>query len=82
MYITSEQRSKLAKGLFDKMMAMQNKGERSIKAYEVAFQGVIETVFPDMVWWEVTDCQIFTHLMEYKNPEGTIIAILRGLKED
>lgn len=82
MYITSAQRSKLAQGLFDKMMAMRQKGERSIKQYEIAFQGVIETVFPDMAWWEVTECQIFDHLMEYKNPETTVIAILKGLKED
>lgn len=82
MYITSEQRSKLAQGLFDKMMAMKQKGERQIKQYEIAFQGVIEAVFPDMVWWEVTECQIFDHLMEYKDPEATVIAILKGLKED
>ena len=82
MYITSAQRSKLAQGLFDKMMAMRQKGERSIKQYEVAFQGVIESVFPDMAWWEVTECQIFDHLMEYKDPEGTVIAILKGLKEE
>lgn len=82
MYITSEQRSKLAQGLFDKMMAMRQKGERQIKQYEVAFQHVIEVVFPDMAWWEVTDCQIFTHLMEHKDPEATVIAILKGLKED
>lgn len=82
MYITSDQRSKLAQGLFDKMMAMQKNGERSIKKYEVEFQGVIEAVFPDMAWWEVTECQIFDHLMEYKNPEGTVIAILKGLKEE
>ena len=82
MYITSEQRSKLAQGLFDKMMAMQKKGERSIKKYEVEFQDVIEAVFPEMVWYDVTRCQIFDHLMEHKDPEKTVIAILKGLKED
>jgi hypothetical protein len=82
MNITSEQRSKLAQDLFDKMIAMRKAGEKSIKAYEVAFQDIIERVFPDMCWWEVTECQIFNHLMEHKDPEATIIAILKGLKED
>jgi hypothetical protein len=82
MYITSEQHTKLAQGLFDKMIAMRKAGEKKIKAYEVAFQDIIEGVFPDMCWWEVTECQIFNHLMEHKDPEATIIAILKGLKED
>lgn len=82
MYITSDQHTKLAQDLFDKMIAMKKAGERNIKAYEVAFQDIIERVFPDMCWWEVTECQIFNHLMEHKDPEKTIIAILKGLKED
>ena len=82
MYITSEQRSKLAQDLFDKMIAMKNAGEVNIKAYEVAFQDIIERVFPKECWWEITDCQIFMHLMEHKDPEATVIAILKGLKED
>lgn len=82
MYITSEQRTKLAQGLFDKMMAMRKKGEKAIKQYEIEFQGVIESVFPDQCWWDVTKCQIFNHLMEYRNPEKTVIAILKELKED
>lgn len=82
MNITSEQHTKLAQDLFDKMIAMRKSGEKSIKAYEVAFQDIIERVFPDMCWWEVTECQIFNHLMEHKDPEKTIIAILKGLKED
>lgn len=82
MYITSEQHTKLAQGLFDKMIELKKKGERGIKTYEIAFQDVIEEVFPGECWWEVTDCQIFMHLMEHKNPEKTIIAILKGLKED
>jgi hypothetical protein len=82
MFITSEQHTKLAQDLFDKMIAMRKVGEKSIKAYEVAFQDIIERVFPDMLWWEVTECQIFNHLMEHRDPEKTIIAILKGLKED
>lgn len=80
MYITSTRHTKLAQGLFDKMIEL--KGEKNIKIYEVAFQDIIQEVFPGRCWWEVTECQIFNHLMEHKNPEATIIAILKGLKED
>ena len=82
MYITSEQHTKLAQGLFDKMIGMRDKGVTSIKEYEIAFQNVIETVFEDLCWWEVTECQIFDHLMQYKDPTATVIAILKELKED
>ena len=82
MYITSEQRTKLTQGLFDKMIEFKKEGERNIKKYECEFEAVIEEVFPDECWWNVTDCNIFMHLMEHKDPEKTIIAILKGLKED
>ena len=82
MYINSAQREQLARGLFDKMIKMRKDGEKNIKAYEIAFQNVIEEVFPDECWWDVTGCEIFQHLMEHKDPEATVIAILKGLKED
>lgn len=82
MNITSSQREKLTQGLFDTMIKMLDAGEKNIKAYEIAFQDVIEEVFPDECWWNVTSCEIFMHLMEHKDPEATIIAILKGLKED
>ena len=82
MYITSEQHTKLAQNLFDKMIELKKEGETHIKKYEVAFQDAIEEVFPGELWWEVTECQIFWHLMEHRDPEKTIIAILKGLKED
>ena len=82
MNITSTQREQLTQKLFDKMIEMRKGGEKNIKSYEIAFQDVIEEVFPDECWWEVTDCEIFQHLIEYKNPEATVIAILKGLKED
>ena len=82
MNITSTQREQLAQKLFDKMIELRKGDEKNIKAYEIAFQNVIEEVFPDECWWEVTDCEIFQHLMEYKDPEVTVIAILKGLKED
>lgn len=82
MYITSEQHTKLSQKLFDKMIELKKAGEKSIKKYEITFQDVIEEVFPDECWWDVTSCQIFTHLMEHKDPEATIIEILKQLKED
>lgn len=82
MYITSDQHTKLSQGLFDKMIELKKAGEKSIKTYEVAFQDVIEDVFPGMCWYDVTECEIFYHLMEHKDPTATIIAILKGLKED
>lgn len=82
MYITSEQHTKLSQKLFDKMIELKKAGEKSIKKYEITFQDVIEEVFPDECWWDVTSCQIFTHLMEHKDPEATVIEILKQLKED
>ncbi len=82
MYITSEKHTELTQKLFDKMIELKKEGERNIKMYESAFQEVIEEVFSDKLWWEVTKCEICTHLMEYKNPEATVIAILKGLMEE
>ena len=82
MSITNNQREKLSKGLFDKTIELRNTDEKNIKAYEIAFQDVIEEVFPDECWWNVTSCDIFMHLMEHKDPVATVIAILKGLKED
>ena len=82
MYINSTQREQLAQKLFDKMIKMRNGGEKNIKSYEIAFQDVIEEVFPDECWWDVTGCEIFQHLMEHKDPEATVITILKELKED
>ena len=82
MYINSTQREQLAQKLFDKMIEMRKDGEKNIKAYEIAFQDVIEEVFPDECWWDVTGCEIFQHLMKHKDPEATVIAILKELKED
>ena len=81
MYITSEKHTELTQKLFDKMIELKKEGEKNIKMYEIAFQDVIEEVFPDKLWWEITKCEIFLHLMEYKDPEKTIIAILKGLME-
>lgn len=82
MYITSDKRTELTQKLFDKMIELKENGVTHIKKYEIAFQDIIEEVFPDECWWEVTECEIFMHLMEYKDPEATVIEILKKLKED
>ena len=82
MHITNKQKQKLAKNLRNKMIELYEGGEKRIKAYEVAFQDVIEEVFPGECWWEVTGCQIFMHLLEYRNPEATVFEIVKELKED
>lgn len=82
MYITSEQHTKLAQGLFDKMLELRKSSEQNIKVYEVAFQDVINEVFPNECWWNITKCNIFMHLMEHKDPAATIIAILKELNEN
>lgn len=82
MYITSEQHTKLAQSLFDKMIELKKEGEKRIKAYEIAFQDVIEEVFQGECWYDVTKCDIFTHLLEHQDPEKTVIEILKQLKED
>ena len=82
MYITSEQHTKLAQGLFNKLIDLRKSKETNIKAYEIAFQGVIEEVFPNKCWWEITRCEICLHLLEHKNPQATVIEILKQLKED
>lgn len=75
-------REKLRNALFARYHELISNGVTMIKAYEIEFQDVIEELFPNKSWWNVTDCQIFMHLMEHKDPEKTIIAILDGLKED
>lgn len=80
--MASDKRLKLTRDLFNKMFELKKKKETNIKVYEIAYQDVIKVVYPDKCWWEVTECQIFTHLMRYKDPEKTAIEILNQLKED
>ena len=82
MYINSTQREQLTQMLFDKMIELRKKEVKNIMAYEIAFQDVIEKVFPEESLWDITGCEIFIHLMVHKNPEATIIEILKQLKED
>lgn len=73
-------KTKLGNALFDKCRELQNDGVTMLKKYEIEFQNVIETIFPTKAWWNVTDCDIFMHLLEHKDPEKTVIEILKGFK--
>ena len=56
-------------------------GFPEIKAYEIAFQDVIESYYPDMCWWDVTDCQIFMELMNSGCDANAVInCIMDNLK--
>lgn len=82
MKITNEHKRQLGDKLLNKVIELREKGEVNIKTYEIEFQGVIEEVFPDESWWEITRCEIFMHLFEHRDPSATVVAILKGLKED
>ena len=73
---------KLADALFEKCNKLIEKGEPNIKTYEIAFQKVIEEIYPNKPWWKVTSCEIFMHLLQYRDPKLTVIEILNTLKED
>lgn len=74
-------KQKLAKALYSKCYELIGQGVLNIKAYEVAFQETIEATTGD-IWWEVTDCNIFMHLLEHKDPHKTVAEIINNLKEE
>ena len=73
-------RLRLANALHEKCHELQISGITHIKQYEIAFQEVIEELFPNKLWWEVTECEIFLHLLESGDPEKVIIEILKQYK--
>ena len=73
-------KERLAHALFDKYHQMRKDEVYDIKIYEFVFQDIIEEIYNDKFWWEVTDCQICTHLFEHNDPEKTIIEIIKQLK--
>lgn len=73
---------KLGNALSEKCNELMANGAINIKEYEIAFQNVIEQMYPGKSWWEITECQIFLHLFEYKDPRSTIIAILGGMRNE
>ena len=78
----SDGTKQLTKALFDAVHTLERKGERNIKAYEYALQDVIEKQFPDSLWWQVTDCDIFWSLFNDKDPEKTVIEIVKGIRPE
>ena len=61
---------------------MMDKRIANLKQYEIAFQEVIESMFPDYSWWEVTDCNIFMSLFNDRDVYKTIDEIVDGFKLD
>lgn len=74
-------KQKLARVLYGKCYELLNEGILNIKAYEIAFQDTIE-IITGALWWEVTDCNIFMHLLEHKDPHKTVAEIINNLKEE
>ena len=73
---------KLGNTLSEKCNELMTSGATNIKEYEIAFQDVIEQMYPGKCWWQVTGCQIFMHLLEHKDPALTVMEILAQLKEE
>ena len=73
---------KLKRALELRAEVLANEGKSHIKDYEIAFQEVIENLFPKKPWYDTTSCNIFMKLMETRNLVETIDCIVAGLKED
>lgn len=73
-------KKKLLDALLKKNAELKKKKEIDTKIYEAAFQKIVEDLFPDKCWWEATGCQIFNHLVAFKDPMRTCMAIAEGLK--
>lgn len=69
----------LRTALTDAAISLESSGNGNIKAYEDAFQRVLEEFYPDKSWWEVTTCNIFWSLFEGRNPKLTIDDIMNNL---
>lgn len=78
--VMSSQDGDLKSALLDAMHTLQAKGNNNIKAYEIAFQDVIEKFYPEKSWWEVTNVSIFWSLFEGRDPEATINEIVNSIK--
>lgn len=61
---------------------LKDKGETDIKDYEVAYQEAIEKIYPENLWWEVIDLNIFWDLFENQNPRATIDNIISSVKPE
>lgn len=81
-YMTEDRRGQLARELFDAFIGMQRREIKNLKAYGDEYSRIIKKICPEKKLYEVTECNFIKHLATYKNPEETIIQILKQLKED
>lgn len=75
-------KSPLEKELIRVYEYLKSKGETDIKEYEVAYQETIEKIYPENLWWEVVDLNIFWDLFENQNPRATIDNIVASVKPE
>ena len=74
-------KDELRTALYNKCSDLMSKNEYNIKAYEIAFQEVIEGLYPEHSWWEVTSCNIFMDLFNGRDPMATVENIVSQLNE-
>ena len=72
----------LKNSLYKKANELLNNRVINLKVYEIAFQDIIEKLYPNKAWWEVTDCNIFMDLLNNKSPMHTVEQIIKDLKID
>lgn len=75
-------KSPLEKELIRVYEYLKDKGETDIKEYETAYQEAIEKIYPENLWWEVIDLNIFWDLFENQNPRFTIDNIISSVKPE
>lgn len=75
-------KSPLEKELIRVYEYLKDKGETDIKDYEVAYQEAIEKIYPENLWWEVIDLNIFWDLFENQNPRTTVDNIISSVKPE
>lgn len=53
----------------------------NLKSCADAFQNIIENMYPDKSWWEVTDVNIQNDLFDTQDPEKTALNIIKNIRE-
>ena len=53
----------------------------NLKSCADAFQNMIENMYPDKSWWEVTDVNIQNDLFDTQDPEKTALNIIKNIRE-
>ena len=80
--MTEDRRGQLAVLLFDAFISLRRREIRDLNDYNIEYKKIIKIVCPEKPVDKITSCDIFGHLIEHRNPEATIIEILKQLKED